>query len=103
MSKAQKSLFETEPDPWTLDATSEQQVAEIAFADPPHGPFSYRIPETLRAPLGPGQRVQVPLGKENRGVIGYCLTVGSKPIGSRPLKDILTVVDPVSLLSPALL
>lgn len=103
MAKEQKSLFETEPDPWTLDAISEQQVAEIAFADPPHGPFSYRIPETLRAPLGPGQRVQVPLGKGNRGVIGYCLQVGSKPVGSRPLKDVLAVVDPVPLLSPGML
>lgn len=103
MAKEQKSLFETEPDPWTLDASSEQQVAEIAFADPPHGPFSYRIPETLRAPLAPGQRVQVPLGKGNRGVIGYCLQVGSKPVGSRPLKDVLAVVDPVPLLSPGML
>lgn len=103
MAKNQKSLFETEPDPWTLDASSEQRVAEIAFADPPHGPFSYKVPETLRAPLGPGQRVQVPLGKGNRGVIGYCLQVGSKAAGSRPLKEVLAVVDPLPLLSPAML
>ncbi|QDU27378.1 Primosomal protein N' [Anatilimnocola aggregata] len=103
MDKSQKSLFETEPDPWTLDASSEQQVAEIVFADPPHGPFSYRIPATLRAPLAPGQRVQVPLGKGNRGVIGYCLHAGSKSVGSRPLKEVLAVVDPQPLLSPAML
>ncbi len=103
MAKNQKSLFETEPDPWTLDSSSEQRVAEIAFADPPHGPFSYKVPETLRAPLGPGQRVQVPLGKGNRGVIGYCLHVGSKAVGSRPLKEVLAVVDPLPLLSPPML
>ncbi len=103
MAKNQKSLFETEPDPWTLDASSEQRVAEIAFADPPHGPFSYKIPPTLRGPLGPGQRVQVPLGKGNRGVIGYCLHVGSKAAGSRPSKEVLAVVDPLPLLSPAML
>ncbi|WP_425618481.1 primosomal protein N' [Anatilimnocola sp. NA78] len=102
MDKSQKSLFETEPDPWTLDANSEQQVAEIVFADPPHGPFSYRIPATLRTPLAPGQRVQVPLGKGNRGVIGYCLTAGPKAVGSRPLKEVLAVVDQQSLLSPAM-
>jgi primosomal protein N' (replication factor Y) len=103
MAKNQKSLFETEPDPWTLDSSSEQRVAEIAFADPPHGPFSYKVPETLRAPLAPGQRVQVPLGKGNRGVIGYCLQVGSKATGSRPLKEVLAVVDPLPLLSPAMM
>jgi primosomal protein N' (replication factor Y) len=103
MAKNQKSLFETEPDPWTLDASSQQRVAEIAFADPPHGPFSYKVPETLRAPLAPGQRVQVPLGKGNRGVIGYCLQVGLKATGSRPLKEVLAVVDPLPLLSPAML
>ena len=103
MPQSQKNLFETEPDPWTLDATSEQQVAEIAFADPPHGPFSYKVPPTLRGPLGPGQRVQVPLGKGNRGVIGYCLNVSTKPVGSRPLKEVLAVVDPTPLLSPAML
>jgi primosomal protein N' (replication factor Y) len=103
MPKSQKSLFETEPDPWALDAQSEHIVAEIAFADPPHGPFSYKIPETLRAPLAPGQRVQVPLGKGNRGVVGYCLQVHSKTVGSRPLKEVLAVVDPEPLLSPAML
>jgi primosomal protein N' (replication factor Y) len=103
MDKAQKSLFETEPDPWTLDARSEQRVAEIVFADPPHGPFSYLVPSLLRSPLAPGQRVQVPLGKGNRGVIGYCLSVGMKPVGSRPLKEVLAVVDPQPLLSPAMI
>lgn len=103
MDKSQKSLFETEPDPWTLDSRSEQLVAEIAFADPPHGPFSYLVPGQLRAPLGPGQRVQVPLGKGNRGVVGYCLTVGMKPVGSRPLKEVLAVVDPHPLLSPPMM
>jgi primosomal protein N' (replication factor Y) len=103
LEPTQKSLFDTAPDPWELDAAHEQTVVDVVFAEQPHGPLSYRLPEQLRERVVPGQRVQVPLGRSNRSIVGYCTMVETRPVAGRPLKEILAVVDPQPLVSPAML
>src|SRR5947199_6242292 len=103
MSVRQTTLFNAEPDAWALDAASEQLAATVVFTEQPHGPYDYGVPPTLAARLQAGQRVQVPLGKGNRLVIGYCTAVGVKPTGQRPLKPVAKLVDAQPLLSAAML
>ena len=98
----QSTLFDSDPDPWQLDAAHEQLTASVVFAGPPHGPYDYSVPPRLPGGLRPGQRVEVPLGKGDRTLIGYCTSVGLKT-GGRPLKPIGRLVDPEPLLSPAML
>ena len=103
MSSRQATLFDAEPDPWQLDAAHEVLAACVAFTEQPWGPYDYAVPANLAAKLKPGQRVQVPLGKGNRNVVGYCTAIANKPVGRRPLKPIGRVVDEQPLLSPAML
>src|SRR6478735_7888455 len=103
MSDHQSTLFDTKPHPWELDASQEQLAASVVFAEPPHGPYDYAVPPGLAAKLKPGQRVQVPLGRGNRPIVGYCIAVGSKPVGSRPLKPLASLIDAEPLLTPAML
>ena len=100
---SQQSLFDRAPEPWELDEAAEQLAAEVVFAEPPHGPYDYRVPETLKGTLRAGQRVRVPLGKSGRPVVGYVTNVATKPVGTRPLKAVDAVVDAEPLLSPAML
>jgi primosomal protein N' (replication factor Y) len=103
MNSRQASLFDSTPEPWELDNADEQLAAEVVFAEPPHGPFDYRVPESLRSRLAPGQRVQVPLGRGNRPIVGYVVNVQSKRVGTRPLKEISSVLDAMPLLSPTMM
>ena len=98
MSSRQSTLFDAAPEPWELDAAGEQLAAEVVFFDPPHGPFDYLVPPPLAARLVAGQRVQVPLGRGNRPVIGYCTAIAAKPVGQRPLKPLAGIVDREPLL-----
>jgi primosomal protein N' (replication factor Y) len=103
MPARQSTLFDAAPDPWELDAATEQLAAEVVFFDPPHGPFDYLVPAVLAARLRPGQRVQVPLGRGNRPIVGYCTAVATRPAGQRPLKPIGRIVDDQPLVSATLL
>jgi primosomal protein N' (replication factor Y) len=103
MPARQSTLFDAAPDPWELDAATEQLAAEVVFFDPPHGPFDYLVPPPLAARLRPGQRVEVPLGRGNRPIVGYCTAVATKPVGQRPLKPIARIVDDQPLVSAKLL
>src|SRR4029453_10519282 len=103
MSSRQPTLFNAEPDPWQFDAGQEKLGATVVFAEQPHGPYFYSIPPALAAKLKPGQRVQVPLGKGNRPIAGYCTAVAMKPVSTRPLKPVARIVDELPLLSPAML
>ena len=100
---SQQSLFDRAPEPWELDDAAEQLAAQVVFPEPPHGPYDYRIPRTLKGTLRPGQRVQVPLGKGDRLVTGYCTGVAMKPVGRRPLKALHAIVDAEPLLTPPML
>ena len=103
MSDQQRSLFDTEPEPWEADDQAEQLVAGIVLATGPAQEFDYLVPDALRDQVEPGRRVLVPLGKGNRQVQGYCVRVESRLAGPRPLKPLAEVVDRRSLLSPAML
>jgi primosomal protein N' (replication factor Y) len=103
MSDPQRSLFDTDPEPWEADDQAEQLVAGIVLATGPAQEFDYLVPDALRDLVAPGRRVLVPLGKGNRRVQGYCVRVESRPAGPRPLKPLSEVVDRRSLLSPAML
>src|SRR5437773_823854 len=98
MPSRQSTLFDAEPDPWQLDAADEVLAATVVFAEQPHGPYDYKVPPSLAAKLKPGQRVQVPLGKGNRPMVGYCTAVVNKPPGRRPLKPLGRLVDAEPLL-----
>ena len=99
----QRSLFDTDPEPWEADDQAEQLVAGIVLATGPAQEFDYLVPDALRDQVEPGRRVLVPLGKGNRQVQGYCVRVESRPAGPRLLKPLAEVVDRRSLLSPAML
>jgi primosomal protein N' (replication factor Y) (superfamily II helicase) len=103
MSTRQNTLFDAEPEPWQLDSAAEVLTATVFFPEPPHGPFDYSIPASIASGLKAGQRVQVPLGRGNRPVVGYCTAVGTKLAGSRPLKPVARVIDERPLLAPAML
>jgi primosomal protein N' (replication factor Y) (superfamily II helicase) len=109
MSSQQQSLFETEPPPWELDDAAEQLVATVVLPGGPEGEFDYLIPPGMIAGaraeklVEPGRRVRVPLGRANRSLIGYCVAVGSKSVGSRRLKSVAAVVDRQPILSPSML
>src|SRR5262245_51034525 len=103
MSSRQPTLFNAEPEPWQLDAAAEQLMARVVFVEPPHGPYDYSVPPNLAAKLKPGQRVQVPLGKGNGPVSGYCTAVTTSAAGQRALKPVARIVDELPLLSPAML
>ena len=108
MSDRQRSLFETDPAPWEVDDRAQQAVATIVFSESPQGEFDYLIPPEFREAdngermLEPGRRVEVPLGRGNRRMTGYCVAVELKSSGRR-LKQVIAVLDPARLLSPAML
>src|SRR5262245_16844970 len=103
MPSRQSTLFDADPDPWELDATHEELAASVVFAEQPHGPYDYGIPPSLASKLKPGQRVQVPLGKGNRPMVGYCTAVEIKTAGKRPLKPLARLIDIEPLLSAGML
>jgi primosomal protein N' (replication factor Y) len=102
MPSRQSTLFDSDPDPWQVDAAAEQLAASVVFAEPPHGPYDYGVPVAMAARLKPGQRVEVPLGKGNRTVVGYCTAVANRA-SQRPLKPVSRLVDLEPLMSAALL
>ena len=108
MSDRQRSLFETDPAPWEVDDRAQQAVATIVFSESPQGEFDYLIPPEFREAdngarmLEPARRVEVRLGRGNRRMTGYCVAVELKSSGRR-LKQVIAVLDPARLLSPAML
>lgn len=93
----QGELFESDIPPWELDAASEVTAAVIALAEPPFGPFHYRVPPSLLGKLQPGMRVTVPLGKSNRKILGYCLSVEVIRQSPDALKAVINSLDEQSL------
>src|SRR5688500_4813801 len=105
---SQQSLFDTEPAPWELDDAAEQLVATVVIPGGPPGEFDYLVPAGLEAggrsdrSVEPGRRVRVPLGRGNRNVVGYCVALGNKSAGGRPLKAVSSVLDRQPILSAAM-
>ena len=109
MSTRQQQLFDTEPAAWEVDAQQQQLVAAIVLCQGAVGEYDYRVPaefcdETRHARLlEPGRRVRVPFGRSNRTVVGYCVHLETKSVDPKRLKQIASVIDPATLLSPAML
>ena len=89
----QPDLFSQDVPPWEIDASMECRAASIVFAEPPYGPFHYRIPERLVETIAAGMRVKVPLGKSNRLVLGYCISIETIQSVPSLLKEIHEPVD----------
>lgn len=103
MSAKQPELFATDLPPWEMDAQGECRAAKVVFAEAPHGPFHYRIPDAMVEEVQPGVRVKVPLGRGNREMLGYCIAVETVPQPPEALKPIEEVLDAEPLCTPRLL
>ncbi|QDT44325.1 Primosomal protein N' [Gimesia alba] len=101
MSKPkQQSLFEEEelpenPMPWERESAQDLYLAQIVLNRPVDRVFHYLVPESMRALLRAGHRVQVPFGRGNQLIPGYCVGVGpadeNQP--SIRLKTVETILD----------
>lgn len=100
-SKHQGELFETAPPPWELAAMEDVAIAKVVFSEAPHGPYDYRIPESMRDDLEPGMRIKVPLGRRKKPTTGWCIEIN---IGAaaRTLKDVAEIIDQEPLCDPPL-
>ena len=58
----QKQLFDTQPEPWELDAQADALVAKVVFPRRRRASFDYLIPEQLRDTVKPGARLNVRSG-----------------------------------------
>jgi primosomal protein N' (replication factor Y) len=105
----QGSLFNTTPQPWQLDDQDDWLAARVAFAEAPFGPYDYSIPAELESQIKPGIRVEVPLGRSNRKMAGYCVEIigafseNAASVNPGKLKPISRAIDRTPLLTPALL
>ena len=105
----QQSLFNTEPQPWQLDDQDDWLVARIVFSGAPYGPYDYSIPASLETSVKPGVRIEVPLGRGNRKMTGYCIDVIgafhelASTVNRSRLKPIDAVVDAAPLITGSLL
>ena len=98
----QVELFETQPPPWELAVQEDVALASVVFSQAPHGPYDYRIPDSMRADLQPGMRVKVPLGRRKRPVTGWCIETKQGSAGQRTLRDVAELVDADPLCDPPL-
>jgi primosomal protein N' (replication factor Y) (superfamily II helicase) len=99
----QQDLFDFDLPAWELDAQSECRAARVVFAEPPHGPLHYRVPDQWVEQLQPGCRVKVPLGRSNRQMLGYCIAVETISQAPDSLKPISDLVDDDPLCTPRVL
>jgi primosomal protein N' (replication factor Y) len=102
MSGAQHKLFETEPAQWELDDAGQRRVATVVLSQGPELELYYAVPDRLCETVEVGRRVRVPLGRGNRIATGYCVSLETRGVAGRPLKEITGVVDDQSLLTPAM-
>ncbi|WP_298860733.1 primosomal protein N' [uncultured Gimesia sp.] len=101
MSKPkQQSLFEEDelpenPMPWERESAQDLYLAKVVLNRPLDREFHYLVPESMRAQLSAGYRVQVPFGRGNQLVSGYCVGVGpaEKDQPSVRLKTIEAILD----------
>jgi primosomal protein N' (replication factor Y) (superfamily II helicase) len=103
MEYQQGELFSNELAPWEIDAAAETPCVSVAFPEAPFGPFDYRIPDELGEQIKPAIRVVVPLGKGNREIVGYTLSIQISNHPRELIKPVLKVVDPHPLCNNTLL
>lgn len=98
----QAQLFETDPPPWELAVQEDVAIASVVFSEAPHGPYDYRIPNSLRQRLQAGMRVRVPLGKRRKPISGWCIETKMGTAAQRSLRDVAQVIDEEPLCDPPL-
>jgi primosomal protein N' (replication factor Y) len=76
--------------------------AEVVFDRPLDHAYTYRVPETLVGTVGIGMRVQAPFGRGDRATTGFCVGL-TETTPTRPVKDLLKVLDDEPLLTDNLL
>jgi len=103
MSAEQRKLFDSDPEPWEADDQSQQLVASVVISAGGAKEFDYLVPNQLRESIEAGRRVNVPLGRTDRLVVGYCVRLENRLAGQRRLKPVHSMIDQRSLLSPAML
>jgi primosomal protein N' (replication factor Y) (superfamily II helicase) len=103
MTNNQPELFPTDVPPWELDLQGECRVARVVFAEQPHGPLDYRIPDTVAELVQVGMRVKVPLGRGNREMVGYVIAVETVRQSPDAFKPVAEVLDSDPLCTPKLL
>lgn len=81
---------------------AERPVAVVAPLTMTDKLYSYTIPDALLDSLRPGQRVEVPLGRGNRTVVGFCIQLDRQAWRST-LKPIAKVLDDEPLLDEGLI
>lgn len=99
----QQQLFQTQGEPWDLDAESDAVVAKVVFPSVPKGVFDYLIPDALRESVKPGARLMVPLGRGNQKRLAYCIDVAAAAPKTGRLKPVHSTVDDPPLISPDIL
>lgn len=77
-------------------------VATVAPIAPIDKTYSFAIPPELADDLTPGQRVNVPMGKRDRLVPGFCVAIAREPWNST-LKPIHSLIDTRSYMTPDLI
>jgi primosomal protein N' (replication factor Y) (superfamily II helicase) len=102
----QPTLFAAEEQltPWERDERDDCLLARVVFSEGLEGEFDYLVPEPLRVHVEAGRRVRVPLGRGNRQVTAYCVSVGhASDVPRHRLKEITRVIDDLALISPRML
>ncbi len=109
LDQQQHQLFDTQPQPWQLDDQDDWLAARIVFSEKPFGPYDYKIPGEFEAALKPGMRVEVPLGRGNRKITGYCIDiigpghVLANEVNPQRLKPIARLLDQQPIINQRLL
>jgi primosomal protein N' (replication factor Y) len=93
----QQELFDTSPPPWEMLTESKASLASIVFADAPHGPYDYIVPDTLWSQVVPGARVHVPLGHRRQPMVGWCIDVKRDQPTSPKMRAVIETLDPEPL------
>ena len=91
------NLFESAPA--DNQTRSCSHIIRVAFDSGADNEFDYLLPDRLW-PVAAGQRVQVPFGRKNKSVTGFCVQTDISPRqsyagrnNSRKLKKVTAVVD----------
>lgn len=99
---SQPELFILEPEPVPTAEEGTGLFAQLVFNRPLTQLFTYRVPDNLADSIAVGKRVQVPFGKGNKPLAGYCVELSrAKP--ERRVKAIEKVLDEEPIITPLLL
>ena len=104
----QISLFseaDLPPNPlaWEVAAEADRLLAEVVFNRPLTTVYHYLVPNDLREMIGPGRRVQVPFGRGNQSINGFCVGLSTQiPLG-KALKSVTAVLDREALIDARML